>query len=432
MALSEKSVVARGRFFAGNMSANDLSERQLPFTLRALSCGIYAAASKTCSERPCALNVTRVANAATSTIYFRQLQQQQQQQQEPHAIMLSVDFLISSGGSAFATAVTLGDPAALADLTTELRLSLENPGLYALAEQSSLSNMGLLSTEALLGLVLSAIIIPLACMCCGGCGANRATLHAGKRHIRVPPRPAAVDVHAASVAAEPSPQHGSSPVTAGSAALLLRASTTPEDTEVDILSAEMWKIQMQFYAASEAAMEPSPQRGSPLFAASSAAPQPLAQSKEGAIVEANFMLLCCQSDWARAGVLLGAYPTLVSASDGQGDSPLHHAAALGAVQFMALLLAAGASVFARNARGIDALCVAARAGQTGAIDALLAAGADIGGADAAGDTPLHHAALGGSAAAVAALLAAGADAGARDSLGLLPWQVATGPAANLL
>lgn len=102
-----------------------------------------------------------------------------------------------------------------------------------------------------------------------------------------------------------------------------------------------------------------------------------------------------------------------------GDTLLHVAAAAYAPEVVAVLLALGAAVEARNRRGATALHYAAdgrtsapepREGDRAAtIEALLAAGADPNARDKNGVAPLHRAVRTRSTSAVTALLAGGAD-----------------------
>ncbi len=141
------------------------------------------------------------------------------------------------------------------------------------------------------------------------------------------------------------------------------------------------------------------------------------------------------------------------ASDGEGNTPLHHAARSSDPGVAALLRDAAAELDARNAEGITPLGIACAAGNwrlarfllergakpelEGATPALLpAAGGEedeaagvqlllkhkarIDARDARGRSALHEAARAGHVEILAALIAAGADVHARDSAGRTP------------
>ena len=113
--------------------------------------------------------------------------------------------------------------------------------------------------------------------------------------------------------------------------------------------------------------------------------------------------------------------TNVDARDAAGLSPLHAAVQNSRnAELVLALLSAGAEIDARDNNGWTPLFYASAVGKVDAIRALLAAGADVTvkatGAEAA-LTPLHHAASNGHELAVIALLDAGADVNARSELG---------------
>lgn len=107
----------------------------------------------------------------------------------------------------------------------------------------------------------------------------------------------------------------------------------------------------------------------------------------------------------------------VNATDAQGNTPLHVASRgvlrfltvaragggaartpvrLASAEVLALLLARGAHVNAKNRRGVTPLHLAAEFGLLSAAQTLLARGADPRAASATGLTPLHYAAMGSS------------------------------------
>ena len=157
-----------------------------------------------------------------------------------------------------------------------------------------------------------------------------------------------------------------------------------------------------------------------------AASPTLATESLAAALAPHFISLCANEKVARTAALLRAHPSLTTACDSLGNTPLHIAAGRGSLPLLNLLLAAGcgAAVCARNGRGMGALSVAARGGHADAVVLLLSAGAVVGEADEAGDTALHHAALGGDGGTAAILLAAGADREAQDGMGLKAGELA--------
>ena len=112
-------------------------------------------------------------------------------------------------------------------------------------------------------------------------------------------------------------------------------------------------------------------------------------------------------------------------------SPLHQAAARGAVGALHALLAAGAAPDAADELGWTPLMLAVRAGRAAAAQALLAAGADLMAANKQqGSNALHLAACNGRPDVVAVLLkhpTAQAAAAARDAAGATPAELAKTP-----
>ena len=79
----------------------------------------------------------------------------------------------------------------------------------------------------------------------------------------------------------------------------------------------------------------------------------------------------------------------VDAIDGAGNSPLHHACALGNLSLARLLAAPGADVGIKDSEGRTALHMAASHGHTEIADYLLDDGAERDEMDEAGAKPLH-------------------------------------------
>ena len=113
----------------------------------------------------------------------------------------------------------------------------------------------------------------------------------------------------------------------------------------------------------------------------------------------------------------------VNATDGNGNTPLHLAAATASLAGVTILLEAGADLSTRNSGGATPLHLAARTPGAEIVTALLEAGADINAGATSHGTPLLHAvATPGSMreGVVNALLEAGADVNAPDSAGNTP------------
>jgi ankyrin repeat protein len=122
---------------------------------------------------------------------------------------------------------------------------------------------------------------------------------------------------------------------------------------------------------------------------------------------------------------------------GAGTTPLMRAARGHDLDFIALLLEAGASATARQDDGSGVLHVMAGARparsdadlavQRDVLDTLLAAGAELEAVGTDGQTPLHRAARGGNASFVNALFERGARLDARDKDGLTPYDLVAAP-----
>jgi ankyrin repeat protein len=122
---------------------------------------------------------------------------------------------------------------------------------------------------------------------------------------------------------------------------------------------------------------------------------------------------------------------------GAGTTPLMRAARGHDVDFINLLLEAGASAAARQDDGSSVLHVMAAARpprddaelavQSSVLDTLLEAGAEIEAAAADGQTPMHRAARGGNASLINALNERGARLDARDKEGRTPYDLVAAP-----
>ena len=126
------------------------------------------------------------------------------------------------------------------------------------------------------------------------------------------------------------------------------------------------------------------------------------------------------NDTACMRLLLDAGAQLDAKDSSDASTPLSLAAQEGHVEACSLLLAAGASVDARNEDERTALHTAARFGHVGFISALLDAGAELEARDTLLRTPLGSAARAGKLKALKALLARGADPNAAENLGHTP------------
>jgi ankyrin repeat protein len=113
-----------------------------------------------------------------------------------------------------------------------------------------------------------------------------------------------------------------------------------------------------------------------------------------------------------------------------GFNPLHYPAFFGgrdAAATARVLLDAGADVNARSDNDLSVLPIhsAVAGGHDDVIAVLIAAGADLNARQSGGYAPLHGAAQNGAIATIDRLLAAGADRGARNDAGRTPADLAS-------
>ena len=131
------------------------------------------------------------------------------------------------------------------------------------------------------------------------------------------------------------------------------------------------------------------------------------------------------SSRATVSPLLAANRALVTATDAAGSTLLHHAAAFGTIDTMALLLDEGANINAKNRRGSTPLHWAIH--DEAKVSLLLARGAAVNARQVEGRTPLYQAAsLGGAAPIVRMLLAKDADPNIAIANGRTPLMAAAG------
>lgn len=120
----------------------------------------------------------------------------------------------------------------------------------------------------------------------------------------------------------------------------------------------------------------------------------------------------------RVAALLAANPALLHVKDGDGKTPLHHAAAGENAPLTEFLLDHGADLSAVDARGRTALHHAANQGDAASVRLLLDHGADVMAREYRGRTPLFLAVgWGYDVETVQRLIAAGADVNDRTPLG---------------
>jgi ankyrin repeat protein/L-ascorbate metabolism protein UlaG (beta-lactamase superfamily) len=127
--------------------------------------------------------------------------------------------------------------------------------------------------------------------------------------------------------------------------------------------------------------------------------------------------------------LIKTDPSLVKATNAEGDTPLHLAAGCrrgeaAALPIIRLLLESGADLEAKNSSGQTPLLYSCYAGFQGAVGLLLDKGASFQYRDRNGRSPLHYAAREGKAAVVEVLLNKGADPTLKDGQGLTPLEYA--------
>ena len=125
-------------------------------------------------------------------------------------------------------------------------------------------------------------------------------------------------------------------------------------------------------------------------------------------------------DLAKVRALLKDHPDLVSSKGGNGETPLHVAAAKGFDDVAQLLLAQKANVNAQDNEGRTPLHLAAQGGHKDVLELLLASKAEVNAKDNKGWTPLHFAASRGHKEVAEMLLADGAEVNAADASGDTP------------
>lgn len=123
--------------------------------------------------------------------------------------------------------------------------------------------------------------------------------------------------------------------------------------------------------------------------------------------------------------LLQGNPDLVFSKDGDGETPLHWAAANGHNDVVKFLLANKADVNAKDNNGDTPLHEAAGKGYADTAELLLAGRADVNAKDKNDYTPLHYAVLGHQLKLVQLLFANKADVSAKDIRSKTPAQLAS-------
>jgi ankyrin repeat protein len=142
-------------------------------------------------------------------------------------------------------------------------------------------------------------------------------------------------------------------------------------------------------------------------------------------------------DAALTAPILAQHHGFPDRSMGAGTTPLMRAARGHDLEFVSLLLEAGASIAAQQADGSSVLHVmgagrpprtdADRAVQSAVLDTLLAAGAELEGLATDGQTPLHRAARGGNGGLINALHERGARLDVRDGEGRTAYDLVAAP-----
>ncbi len=112
----------------------------------------------------------------------------------------------------------------------------------------------------------------------------------------------------------------------------------------------------------------------------------------------------------------------VNAKDKLDQTPLHWAAITGQREVAELLLAKGADANAKHGAGDTVLHIAASRGHNGMAQLLISKGADVNAKNAAGGTPLHYVAMSESVSTevIELLIAKGADVNSKNNDGQTP------------
>jgi ankyrin repeat protein len=138
------------------------------------------------------------------------------------------------------------------------------------------------------------------------------------------------------------------------------------------------------------------------------------------------------NDTAKVKALLENNPSLKTARDASGSTPLHQAVVAGSVAIAELLLSRGADVNAVNAQLYTPLHEAIRSGKVDMAKLLIEKGADVHhNKNAAQSTPLHMAAWNNQKRIGELLIAAGAVVDSRDAQGRTPFLLLAWMAGNV-
>jgi uncharacterized protein len=141
--------------------------------------------------------------------------------------------------------------------------------------------------------------------------------------------------------------------------------------------------------------------------------------------EAEMFFSAKRGRWTTVWLLLKRHPSLASAKDLHGWTPLHWAARMGDEHVVELLLKYKADVNVKGQYGDTPLHDAAACFRGRAVAELLVAkGANVNAANDFGSTPLHDAAYYCNKAVAEVLLANGADVNVADKDGCTPLSVA--------